>query len=161
MTNWVEWFRYQLKASGEGFVWAFSQINPARQCQFPPEPEYFGQWTPARHVWHVTEYERCLALPTMRQWMNEPMPPQDAWTDDDAAWSAAQDRKPEELVAAFRTVRAAQIALLDQLATMDWTTPQETLWGPKPLKMIVTKTYQHTLEHSDTLLRMVVWLENL
>ena len=28
MTDWVAWFRYQLQASADGFVWAFSQISP-------------------------------------------------------------------------------------------------------------------------------------
>ena len=49
--------------------------------------------------------------------------------------------------------------MLDELAQVDWEAPQATLWGDKPLKMIVTKTYQHTFEHGDTLLRMGLWWE--
>jgi hypothetical protein len=49
--------------------------------------------------------------------------------------------------------------LVDALEQVDWEAPQATLWGDKPLKMIVTKTYQHTFEHGDTLLRMGLWWE--
>ena len=80
MTDWVAWFRYQLQASADGFVWAFSQIPPV---------------------------------------------------------------------------------LLDKLIDADWNAQRETLWGYKPLSMIVTKTFQHTYEHSDTLLRMGIWWEGI
>jgi hypothetical protein len=36
-----------------------------------------------------------------------------------------------------------------------------TLWRPRPLSWIVTKTFQHTYEHGDTLLRMVLWWKHI
>ena len=75
MTDWVSWFHYQLQASADGLIWAFSQISPAFRENLPPEPEYFGTWPAVRHVWHVTEYERCLVIPSMNQWLDEPLPP--------------------------------------------------------------------------------------
>ena len=62
-------------------------------------------------------------------------------------------------MATFCDIRRQQIVMLDELAQVDWEAPQATLWGDKPLKMIVTKTYQHTFEHGDTLLRMGLWWE--
>jgi hypothetical protein len=161
MTDWVQWFHYQLQASADGFVWGLSQISPSLLDQLPPDPGYLGTWPPLRHVWHVTEYERCLALPSMKQWLGAPLPAGDAWLDDDAAWAAVQDKSPAALSAAFRQVRQQQIDLLDQLARADWQAPRETLWGDKPLSMIVTKTFQHTYEHGDTLLRMGIWWEHI
>ncbi len=67
MTDWVPWFQYQLLASADGFMWGFSQIAPSFLDQLPVDPVSLGTWPPLRHVWHVTEYERCLALPTMKQ----------------------------------------------------------------------------------------------
>lgn len=157
MFNWVEWFRVQLKTSGDGFAWAFSRIDPSCHLLLPPEPNYMGTWPPARHVWHVTEYERCLVIPSMRQWLGDPMPPEDVWLDDDETWAAVSDLTFEGLTTAFHKVRQQQIDLLDQLTKVDWDEPRETLWGHKPLSMIVTKTYQHTFEHGDTLLRMALW----
>ena len=159
MTDWVPWFRYQLQASAEGLIWALSQISPAFRENLPPDPEYFGTWPPTRHVWHVTEYERCLVIPSMNQWLGGPLPPENAWPDDDPTWAKMPNRGLEELTCAFREIRQQQLELLDKLMDVDWELPRETLWGHKPLSMIVTKTFQHTYEHGDTLLRMGIWLK--
>lgn len=157
MTNWVEWFRSQLQASGEGFIWSFQQIDADYLHKLPPDPGYMGKWTPSRHIWHITEYERCLAMPSMRQWLGGAIPGDDSWPDSDETWDAVTDRSREGLIAAFQAVRAEQIKLLDELASIDWNETRETVWGSKPLSMVVTKTYQHTFEHGDTLLRMSLW----
>lgn len=161
MTDWTNWFSYQLQASADGFVWAFSQINPAWHESYPPEPQYLGTWSPIRHVWHVTEYERCLVIPSMHQWLDGLMPNGNDWHDDDKTWAGVENRSFDGLVAAFRQTRNQQIELLGQFSKKDWTMLKETLWGEKPLSMIVTKTFQHTYEHGDTLLRMGLWWANL
>jgi hypothetical protein len=160
MTDWVPWFQYQLQASADGFAWALGQIPPALLEQLPPDPGYLGTWTPLRHIWHVTEYERCLALPAVLRWLDPAGPAELPWADDDDAWAAA-DKSPKTLLAAFRSVRQAQIDLLPQLTGVDWLAPRDTLWGDKPLAMVVTKTFQHTYEHGDTLLRMGLWWETI
>jgi hypothetical protein len=154
MTECAKWFRYQLKATGDGFLWAFEQIEPVLHRQLPPAPHYMGTWSPRRLLWHVTEYERCLAVPSMRQWLNGSIPGEDAWLDDDATWSTVQDRTSGELTENFRAVHHAHMLLVDQLADIDWAALHETIWGSKSLAWVVTKTYQHRLEHGDTLLRM-------
>ena len=159
MTDWVQWFRYQLQASADGFIWAYSQIYESVRETLPPEPDYMGTWPPARHVWHVTEYERCIVIPSMNQWLGGSFPNEDDWPDDDHTWNKVQARGFEESTSAFRAVRVQQLELLDQLVNVDWEVPRETLWGHKPLSMIVTKTFQHTYEHGDTLLRMGLWWE--
>lgn len=157
MTDWASWFRTQLQTSADGFVWGAEQLDTNYHFALPPEPDYLGTWEPARHVWHVAEYERCLAVPTMRQWLGGPLPPEDAWPDDDASWENARRQPMSELLAAFRAIRQEQLQLLESLAGADWVTSRPTLWGPKPLSWIVTKTFQHTYEHGDTLLRMGLW----
>jgi len=89
------------------------------------------------------------------------MPNEDTWLDDDNAWAKVQNRGFDELTSAFRSVRQQQIELLNKLINADWNTPRETLWRHKPLSMIVTKTFQHTYEHGDTLLRMGLWWEEI
>jgi hypothetical protein len=159
MTDWVPWFRYQLKASADGFEWAFSQIPSALHEQLPPEPDYMGTWPPARHVWHVAEYERSVVIPTMGQWLGGAIPPRDIWPDDDESWAGVADRSFDALIAAFRQNRQEQIELLDQLTGADWMTPRQTwfTFAQMSLSMLVTKTFQHTYEHGDTLLRMGLW----
>jgi hypothetical protein len=161
MTDLNVWFHYQLKASADAFEWAFAQIPGSFREQPPPDPDYLGTWPPARHVWHVTEYERCLAIPNMYKWLNGPIPPKNEWHDDDNTWAEVQERGFDELISKFRLVRQQQIELLDQLTTTDWSTLRETPFGLKPLSMLVTKTFQHTYEHGDTLLRMGLWWEDI
>jgi hypothetical protein len=160
MTHVASWFRQQLQSSADGFVWAFEQIAPELRDKLPPRPGYLGTWSPIRHVWHVALYERTLAMPSMRQWLGGPPADGAGWTEgdeDDAAFALVSQAGLPDVVAAFRDIRRQQIALLDDLAHVDWETPRATLWGEKPLKMVVTKTYQHTFEHGDTLLRMGLW----
>jgi hypothetical protein len=97
----------------------------------------------------------------MNQWLGGSMPHGDIWLDDDNTWAKVQNRGFDELTSAFRHIRQQQIELLDKFADADWHSQRETLWGPKPLSMIVTKTFQHTYEHSDTLLRMGIWWEEI
>lgn len=157
MFDWTSWFRKQLGASADAFVWAYSRIEPYRHEQLPPDANYMGTWPPARLVWHVSEYERCLVLPTMKQWLGGEMPRADAWPDSDVAWRAVRNRSFDTLVSAFLKTRQQQIDLLDDLAGFDWEGLYDTGWGPRSLAWVVTKTYQHTFEHGDTLLRMNLW----
>lgn len=161
MQDWTEWFHQQLQTSADGFAWAASQIPNRLLDQTPVEPEYLGMWQPLRHVWHVSEYERCLALPAMQQWLGAPQPPEDAWQDGDADWAAVPEKNLAALLNDFWQVRRQQIALIDQLAGADWETPRETGWGLRSLAWVVTKTLQHTYEHGDTLLRMGLWWEHI
>lgn len=161
MTDWVPWFRYQLQASADGFIWAYSQITPSLRENLPPAPDYLGTWQPSRHVWHVTEYERCLVIPSMNRWLGDSISTEEPWPDDDDSWAKVQDRGFEELTSAFRHIRQQQIELLEKFKNADWQTQRETLWGYKPLSMVVTKTFQHTYEHGDTLLRMGLWWEQI
>jgi hypothetical protein len=161
MTDWTSWFRAQLQASADGLAWGVEQLHPEYHFALPPEPDYLGTWEPARHLWHITEYERCLVIPTMRQWLGGPLPPEDAWPDDDASWALARAQPIEHHLAAFRAVRQEQLQLLHALAAVDWTPPHLTLWGDKPLAWIVTKTFQHTYEHGDTIMRMGLWWQQI
>ena len=115
MTDWIPWFRYQLQASADGFIWGFSQISPSLHDSLPPAPDYLGTWSPARHVWHVTEYERCMVIPSMNQWVKAGDSTPIEWPDDDDTWNGVQNRSFEEIASAFRSVRQQQIELLDQL----------------------------------------------
>lgn len=156
-TDWPEWFRYQLRASGDGFVWSMRQLSIDRHNLLPPRPGYLGTWPAVRHLWHVTEYERMLTIPSMKQWLGGPKPDNDSWDDSDGAWERVPDKTANHLVEQFQAVRHDQIEMLGQLQVDIWDENLDTLWGQKPLSMVVTKTFQHTYEHSDTVLRMGMW----
>ena len=116
MTNWAIWFRQQLQSSADGFVWAFEQIAPGLHGKLPPTPGYLGKWPPIRHVWHVAQYERCLAIPSMRQWLGGPPADGVGWTEgdaDDIAFARAYQDGLSEIVTAFCDIRRQQIDMLD------------------------------------------------
>jgi hypothetical protein len=73
---------------------------------------------------------------------------------------AAPPRHPEAWPAAlaqFQDVRTEQIQLLPKFSHAAWDEIRETTWGFVPLHWIVSKTYQHTCEHTHDILRMVLF----
>jgi hypothetical protein len=146
------WFHSQLQASAEGFIWGVEQIPLERRYARPPGP--LGDWTAARHVFHMAYYERTIALPSMRQWLGEPCPSVDD-DDEDRAWGDGKDL--DSLVAQFWAVRSEQIMLLPRFDPALWEEQREAVWGPVTLRWVVSKTYQHTCEHSHDVLRLALF----
>jgi hypothetical protein len=146
------WFQTQLRAGAEGFAWAVSQVPAERRLRAPPEG--LGEWTLARHVFHLLFYEREVALPSMRLWLGE-TPKRAAGPDEDVAWDP---RAPVDgLLAEFQHGRAAQIELLPQLPATAWGEPRATRWGDQTLHWVMTKTYQHTAEHLHDVLSLALF----
>ena len=140
-----EWFQRQLQASADGFVWAVEQVPAERRFLRPPLP--LGEWSAARHAFHLLYYERTIALPSMRQWLGEAMPSMFG-ASEDTAWSRGGDWALDGLLAEFQEVRARQIALLPAFDEGLWDEPRQTVWRTVTLRWVVTKTYQHTAEHT-------------
>ncbi len=150
MNNFSQWFHEQLQVSANGFVWGTEQVPEARRYAQPPKG--LGEWTVARHVFHLWYYEQTIALPSMHQWLGGVMPSVED-SDEDIAWSKTQD-KVESLLEKFRGVRAEQIALLPKIEAAAWETNREAVWGPVTLLWVVSKTYQHTAEHINDVMRI-------
>jgi hypothetical protein len=151
--NYSMWFQQQLQASADGFAWAVMQVPAARQFSRPPQA--LGEWTAVRHLFHMLDYEREIALPVMRQWLGAPEFAVN-W-DEEAGWRANCDVALEHLLDQFRAVRSEQIALLSQFPEHAWHDLQMTGWGPIPLLWLVSKTYQHTNEHTSSVLQMALF----
>ncbi|MBM2848116.1 MAG: hypothetical protein HW418_1058, partial [Anaerolineales bacterium] len=141
--NLSQWFQTQLHSSAEGFAWSVEQVPPERRYVPPPRP--LGEWSAARHAFHLLYYEQTIALPSMRQWLGGPMSFLRG-PDEDAAWGRGQ--AVESLLAQFREIRAEQIAILPQCDDALWEETRRAVWGPVTLRWVVTKTYQHTAEHT-------------
>jgi hypothetical protein len=151
--NLNQWFHDQLQASGDGFAWGAEQVLSERRDLLPPVQ--LGEWTAARHVFHMLFYEQTIALPSMQQWLGGPLPP-NADADEDLAWSG-EDQEMGRLLGRFKQVRSEQIALLPKFEAADWETSRETVWGPRPLRWVVSKTYQHTAEHTHDVMRLALF----
>ena len=151
--NLSKWFRDQLTASAEGFLWSAQQVPAARRLVTPPEG--LGEWSVARHVFHLIFYERHYALPWMRVGLGEAKPSL-AGLDEAGAWDGCKDAF-DRLLTEFRQVRDEQIALLDRFDQAAWETTIRMDWGTFPISWYVTKTYQHTAEHTSDVLKMALF----
>jgi len=150
MNNLSQWFHEQLQASANGFVWGTEQVPETRRYELPPKG--LGEWTVARHVFHLWYYEQTIALPSMQQWLGAAIPALED-SDEDVAWSKKQDRV-ESLLEDFKAVREEQIALLPRFDDAAWNDTREAVWGPVTLLWVVSKTYQHTAEHTNDVMRI-------
>jgi hypothetical protein len=155
--NLSQWFHDQLQASADGFVWGAEQVPNARR--YRPPPPGLGEWTAARHIFHMVYYEHTIALPSMRQWLGEACPSTDG-LDEDVAWSEGK-KDMERLLAEFKKGRAEQIALLPKFDDTAWNVIREAVWGSVTLLWVVSKTYQHTAEHTNDVMRIALFWDLL
>ena len=150
-----DWFDKQLQASAEGLIWGAEQVPMERHFRQPPAN--LGQWSVARHLFHMVDYEQKFALPLMRQWLGEPAPV--FVYDEGEAWRKTQAESIAPLVAQFRAVRNEQLALLPLFNESTWYEERQTFKEPATLLWVVTKTYQHTVAHTNDVLRMALYWE--
>lgn len=153
--NISAWFHDQLQASADGFIWGAQQVPLARRNSRPPEA--LGEWTSARHIFHMVFYEQNIALPAMQQWLGKPCPTEGE--EEDTAWGEGSD-DIEPLLVEFKQVRDEQIQLLAKFDDQAWNSTRETIWGPVTLSWVVSKTYQHTAEHMSDILRIALFWDS-
>jgi len=153
--NSSQWFHDQLQASADGFVWGAQQVPHARRNICPPEA--LGEWTAARHIFHMVFYEQNIALPTMQQWLGKPRPLEGI--AEEVAWGEGRDNV-EGLLAEFKKVRDEQVQLLAKFDELAWNSTRETIWGSVTLFWVVSKTYQHTAEHTGDILRIALFWDS-
>lgn len=154
--NFSQWFQDQLQTSADGFIWGAQQVPVARRLLQPPEG--LGEWSTARHIFHMMFYEQSYALPSMRQWIGEPRLSLEG-LDEDVAWGEGKD-DVEIMLAEFKKVRIDQLALLPMFGEKAWNTSCETIWGPVTLAWVVSKTYQHTAEHTSDVMRIALFWDD-
>lgn len=154
----ARYFEDQLRSGLDGFTWAVRQVPAERHALRPPAT--LGEWTAARHAFHMLYYEREIALPSMRLWLGGP-PLVLGTLDEDEAWGAGHD--VEHVLPELAHIRAEQITLVSAYDDAAWETARETIWTkPEPwgairLRWVVTKTLQHTAEHTHDVLRMALF----
>ena len=155
--DYSQWFQQQLQTTLDGFIWALQQVPASNRYRHPPQG--LGDWCAARQLFHITIYERDIALPSMEQWLDKPIPPafaDDEW-DEDAEWLKVENTPLDQMIEDFRAVRAGQLALIPQISDSAWLKTLETGWGNVNLLWVVSKTWQHTAEHTSTLMRIALF----
>ncbi len=154
-----KWFGQQLQTSGDVFAWAVDQV-PGERLQASP-PLSLGEWTATRHVFHMLFYEKTLALPSMNQWLGAPTPVLGSLSKaEEAAYDPSM--RTSDLLTQFVEVRQQQITLLSRFPRFAWEEPRSAVWGSVTLRWVLTKTLQHTAEHTHDVLRLsLFWDMNL
>lgn len=144
-------------ASGvEEVAWAIAQVPPERRLARPP----FGDWPPARHVFHLWHYEQYVALPSMRYLLGQSGPLNvRAVPSEEADWRSAEP--VEAVLDALRAVREAQCSLLREMPPGAWDRERAaTVWGTKCLRWVVSKTVQHNAEHLSDILQLALFWDD-
>ncbi|GCE12394.1 DinB family protein [Tengunoibacter tsumagoiensis] len=146
-----------LRASAKGFLWAVEQVPEERLFLCPPNPRWLGEWTAARHVFHVLYYEQEKLLPFIKKSANIPSSTSIP-NDEENAWRKTnQDIK--SILSTFHSARENEVIPL--LASFDekmWDlSREEEAWGPISLRWIVTKAYQHTCQHTHDILQLALF----
>lgn len=152
----AEWFRHHLKAGADGVVWAVEQTPSHRLFATPPRE--LGHWPAARHLFHLYYYDREIALPSMKQWLGQPLPTLEGHNEE-SAWRRGHE--PKDLLEQFQATREQQISLLSEFDEDAWTRSCETIWGLTTLLWVVGKTYQHTAEHISDILSIALFWDHL
>jgi len=151
-----QWFDYQLRSTLDGFIWAVHQLPEERWYKLPPTS--LGEWSAAEHVHHLLNYEKRLALPTMYQWLGEtPIIKREIEENHKRELPAIM-----EMLGEFEQVRRTEISLLPQFDQTTWSSVQKTaVWGEVSLYWLVCKTYQHTSDHTHTILRLTLFWDRI
>ena len=158
----ARWFEGQLRTSADGFAWSVEQVANERRYAQPPGPPggLLGEWSVARHAFHLLYYEQYAALPILQHWPQQPFLSFAGYRDQEAsAWAAAPAL--ETIVEEFRARRAEHNALLLHVSEAAWEEAPATAWGHETLRWIVTKTYQHTLEHTNNILQIALFWDRV
>lgn len=148
------WFGTQLTTGAEGFIWAVEQVPSERRWLTPPK--LLGEWNAARHIFHMLYYEQNAVVPCMNIWLGQSPAINDADYDEEIAWGAGQDL--QTMFTDFRRVRASQLELLPNFNEELWHEARPTpFWGDVTLLWLVSKTFQHTAEHTHDVMRMALF----
>ena len=94
--NLTQWFRDQLQTSAGWLFRGVQQAWTTHRCTRLPESP--GEWSVARHVFHMGYYERTFALPGMRFWLSGGRPMEAAERAEDAAWVAHPQTPCDEVI---------------------------------------------------------------
>jgi hypothetical protein len=151
--NTSQMFQNMLQVSAKSLIWGIEQVPDARRTIQPPEG--LGEWSVVRHIFHMVYYEQTLALPGLRQWLGVEGPDSEN-LDEDAAW-ASELKNLDWYLSQFKQVRAEQITVLLQFDDTLWHTKRETVWGSVTLYWVVSKTYQHTAQHTSDILQIALF----
>jgi hypothetical protein len=105
-------------------------------------------------------YEREGVLPHMQHWTDGSLDLTHTFHHYDEDGTLQNGDHPiDTMLQEFRQIRTEQIVLLPNFTEQLWHEVQPSGWGNRNMNWIVSKTFQHTTDHTNTILQMALFWE--
>lgn len=159
----------RLRESLETIEWAVGQL-PEPWHHAVPDFYAEGEWHAAMNLAHLTVYEEQLANPVLEalargeDGVGSVRSGMESWFYGDSV--AASGEPLAALMDRFRTAREREIGIVESFAKERFNEPVCPLWGGtgrhgaalQPAGWVATKTFQHSWEHGNALLRLALFV---
>lgn len=133
-------------AQQESSMTAFYENLPADKWEYRYET---GKWTPKEVLLHVIDAERVFAYRALRVGRADTTPLPGFSQDPYVASSAANERSPESLIAEYRSVRQATLALFNNLPAAAWEQQGTASDSPISVLALAYIIAGHEIHHSQ------------
>lgn len=148
-------------------VESFLKLVPQRWTHDAPDGSPDGSWGVAMNLAHLIAYEEQLAMPIIAAMAaggdgHDAVPNGgETWLLDIATPLAAEPLAA--LASRWRAARERQIAIIESMPLDRFNAPKTMLFSarsggqPHPVSWVATKTFQHTWEHGNAILRIALF----
>ena len=154
------WLQEQLANSMTMLEGAWAALPEEHRAVLPPgRLAKISTWPAQLHLYHLYIYER-ITVDYAAYWLEEGARLSEAedaehvrlWQEQEQDW---EQLGGDETMAALSAQRQQ---LLTHLANAsDWDARYDVFWGEQNLRWIAAKCFQHTLEHTTTLLQLAIF----
>ncbi|MBK5112548.1 MAG: DinB family protein [Candidatus Heimdallarchaeota archaeon] len=164
----------QLGETANIIEWAINLVPEDRLLEIPPHSihpksdetlkKYFGLWSAYRLMFHLVHYEENWALPGLKHWLGESIPPKNEMPNEEMMWEKELQKVVDLnlLLKRFHLVRGKQVEAINKMTNDIWTEKKmNTYWGEATAEFSVSKTIQHTFEHGNKIMRIGIHWDRL
>lgn len=154
------WLQEQLTHSMTMLTGAWSSLPEERLTALPPgRLAQISSWPAQLHLYHLYIYER-ITVDYAAYWSPDGTPASEAeqaehirlWQGQEEDWTQLS---ATETLAGMTEKRQELLSILAQVP--DWDARHDVFWGEQNLRWITAKCFQHTLEHTTTLLQLAIF----
>ena len=153
------WLQEQLAHSLTMLAGAWAAIPAERRTQVPPERlAWVSRWPAQRHLYHLYIYER-ITVDYAAFWLADGTPLTEAQGEEHDCLLTRQEEDWQKLSAAEMMAgwRYYRQELLARLARAENWEARQPYWDHQDLRTIAAECFQHTLEHTTTLLQLALF----
>ena len=154
------WLQEQLARSLTMLEGAWAALPEERRAVLPPGGlAKLSSWPAQLHLYHLYIYER-ITVDYAAYWLADGARLSEAedaehvrlWQGQEQDW---QQLGADETMAQLSGLRQELLTGLAQAP--DWDARHDVFWGEQNLRWIAAKCFQHTLEHTTTLLQLAIF----